>query len=192
MSSIDGAEVDSELFELLAHEHRMMPHIHLSLQSGDDMILKRMKRRHTRGDAIELVTRVRRHRPDLGLGADIIAGFPTESEAMHSRNLSIIEELGIVHGHIFPFSPRPGTPAERMPPVDPARVKTRAAELREAVSQQRRTWLEAQLGQPLRVLAETDSNGHAENFAPVRLPGDCRPGEITTITPQRLTDGMLA
>ncbi|RYD86328.1 MAG: radical SAM protein, partial [Sphingomonadales bacterium] len=191
LSSIDGAEIDDELFDLIAHHPRMMPHVHLSLQSGDDLTLKRMKRRHTRGDAISLVSRLRAHRPDLGLGADVIAGFPTENEEMHARNVSIVAELGIVHGHIFPFSPRPGTPAARMPQVDPVRVKARAAELRDAVAQERRRWLQSQIGQPLRVLAERDGTGHAENFAPVTLPASARAGEIVTIVPRAMMDGML-
>ncbi len=192
LSSIDGAEIDPELFGLLAFEPRMMPHVHLSLQSGDDMVLKRMKRRHSRKDAIDLVANLRAHRPDLGLGADIIAGFPTEDEAMHRSNLSIISELGIVHGHVFPFSPRPGTPAARMPHVDPALVKARAAELREAVDRERSNWLASLVGKPLCVLAETDGTGHAENFAPVRLPAGIEPGAIVTLTPAGLAGGMLA
>ncbi len=192
LSSIDGAELDDALFELLAHERRMMPHVHLSLQSGDDMILKRMKRRHTRGDAVRLVGQLRAHRPDLGLGADLIAGFPTEDEAMHASNLSIIAELGVVHGHVFPFSPRPGTPAARMPQVGPAAVKARAAQLREAVARQRQEWLASMLGKPLSVLGERDGTGHAENFAPVFLPDDCAAGEVVTIIPSRIADGMLA
>ncbi|MCB2075086.1 MAG: MiaB/RimO family radical SAM methylthiotransferase [Novosphingobium sp.] len=192
LSSVDGAEVDLELFELLADHPRMMPHLHLSLQSGDDMILKRMKRRHSRRDAIELVTRLRERRPELGLGADMIAGFPTEDEEMHRNNVSIIGELGIVHGHIFPFSPRPGTPAARMPRVDPALVKARAAELRAQVAGERRRWLFAQIGRPLDVLAETDGTGHAENFAPVRLQKATKPGSIVTITPQQVVEGLLA
>lgn len=191
LSSIDGAEIDDELFDLIANHPRMMPHVHLSLQSGDDLILKRMKRRHTRGDAISLVSRLRAHRPDLGLGADMIAGFPTESEEMHARNVSIVAELGIVHGHIFPFSPRPGTPAARMPQVEPVRAKSRAAELRDAVAHERRRWLQSQIGQPLRVLAERDGTGHAENFAPVTLPAFTCTGEIVTITPRAIMDGML-
>jgi len=192
LSSIDGAEVDPELFELIAGEPRMMPHVHLSLQSGDDMVLKRMKRRHSRRDAITLAERLRARRPELALGADIIAGFPTESEDMHRNNLSIVSELGIVHGHVFPFSPRPGTPAARMPAVDPARVRTRAAELREAVDRERCAWLQSLVGKQLEVLAETDGNGHAENFAPVRIPPGTKPGAIVTVTPDRLEEGMLA
>ena len=191
LSSIDGAEVDDRLFELLAHEPRMMPHVHLSLQSGDDLILKRMKRRHSRADAVRLVERLLMHRPDLGVGADLIAGFPTEDEAMHANNLSIIAELGVVHGHVFPFSARPGTPAARMPRVDAVQVKERAAELRAAVARERAAWLAAQIGQPLSVLAETDGTGHAGNFAPVDLPKETRPGAIVEITPRRVTNGLL-
>lgn len=192
LSSIDGAEVDGELFELLAGEKRMMPHVHLSLQSGDDLVLKRMKRRHARGDALALVERLRARRPELALGADLLAGFPTESEAMHRNTLSIVAELGIVHGHVFPFSPRPGTPAARMPAVEPAVVRTRAAELREAVARERRAWLETLLGQPLHVLAEAGGCGHAENFAPVRVPAGTARGALVTVTPGRIEQGMLA
>jgi len=192
LSSIDGAEVDDWLFELLAGEPRVMPHLHLSLQSGDDMILKRMKRRHTRRDAIGLVSRLRARRPELALGADIIAGFPTEDEAMHGNSLAIIAELDVVHGHIFPFSPRPGTPAARMPQVDPAAIKARAAELRAAVAAQRGRWLDGLVGKPLRVLSESDGTGHAENFAPVRLPPGTPRGRLVTIVPSGLDQGMLA
>lgn len=191
LSSIDGAEVDAQLFELTTVEPRMMPHVHLSLQSGDDMVLKRMKRRHSRQDAITLVQSLRERRPEIGLGADMIAGFPTESEAMHRNNLSIIAELGIVHGHVFPFSPRPGTPAVRMPAVDPTRVKSRAAELRKAVAEQREAWLQTLIGERLSVLAETDDSGHAENFAPVKVPKGTRRGTIVTVTPSRIEQGTL-
>jgi threonylcarbamoyladenosine tRNA methylthiotransferase MtaB len=166
--------------------------VHLSLQSGDDMVLKRMKRRHTRTDAVLLVERLRAHRPDISIGADIIAGFPTENEAMHANNLSIVSALGIVHGHVFPFSPRPGTPAARMPQVDGVRIKARAAKLREAIALKRASWLAAMLGQPLRVLAEADGTGHAENFAPVILPAGWRRGEIVDVTPHTIIDGKLA
>ena len=192
LSSIDGAEVDDRLFDLLAYEPRMMPHVHLSLQSGDDLILKRMKRRHSRADAIDLVGRLRDARPGLGLGADIIAGFPTEDDAMHASNLSIISELGIVHGHIFPFSPRPGTPAARIAPVEPAIVKKRAAELRKAVADERKKWLKSMIGKPMNVLAEKDGTGHSENFAPVRLNKSATPGSIVSITPTQLAEGFLA
>ncbi len=191
-SSIDGIEIDPQLFELFASEPRVMPHFHLSLQSGDDMILKRMKRRHSRGDATRLVDDLRKARADISIGADIIAGFPTEDEAMHARNRSIIAELGIVHGHIFPYSPRPGTPAARMPQVDPRLVRARAAELRSDAAAQRENWLATLIGQPQRVLAERDGTGHAENFARVQLAPGTAPGTIVTATPTRIIEGLLA
>ncbi|TYC92746.1 MiaB/RimO family radical SAM methylthiotransferase [Novosphingobium sp. BW1] len=191
LSSIDGAEVDPVLFELLASEPRVMPHVHLSLQHGDDLILKRMKRRHTRADAVTLVESLRVRRPDLAVGADLMAGFPTENEAAHAANLSIIAELGIVHGHVFPFSPRPGTPAARMPQVEPALIKRRARELREAVSKERARWLAAQVSRPLWVLAEKDGTGHAENFARVRLPDGTVPGTVLCLTPANVIEGIL-
>src|SRR5690606_20019459 len=127
-----SVEVDGELFRALAEEERLMPHLHLSLQSGDDLILKRMKRRHLRTDAIRFAAEVRRLRPDVVLGADVIAGFPTEDEAMFANSLALVEDCGLTHLHVFPFSPRPGTPAARMPQVDGRAVKERAARLRQA------------------------------------------------------------
>lgn len=191
LSSLDGVEIDGELFELLAGERRVMPHLHLSLQSGDDMILKRMKRRHSRADAADLVNRLRARRADLSVGADIIAGFPTETSAMHAANLSAIMELGVVHGHVFPYSPRPGTPAARMPQVPPATIRSRAADLRAASAAVRARWLAGQVGRPLRVLAERDGTGHAENFARVRLAPGTAPGTIVTVTPTKIIEGLL-
>ena len=192
LSSLDGIEIDDALFDLIAGEPRVMPHVHLSLQSGDDLILKRMKRRHSRAGAVDLVRRLRARRPDLAIGADLIAGFPTETEAMHANNLSIISELAIVHGHVFPYSPRPGTPAARMPQVTPGAVKARAAELREAVAQQRAGWLASLVGTPLKVLAERDGTGHAENFARVQLPQGTPAGRQLTVTPRAVIEGLLA
>jgi threonylcarbamoyladenosine tRNA methylthiotransferase MtaB len=192
LSSLDGIEIDPQLFELLAGETRIMPHIHLSLQSGDDLILKRMKRRHARHDAVELVARLKARRPDIAIGADLIAGFPTEDEAMHAASLSIIAQLGIVHGHVFPYSPRPGTPAARMPQVAPATIKRRAAELRAAVAAERGNWLADLIGTPLSVLAERDGTGHARNFARVLLPEGTRPGTVIELTPTRIIEGLLA
>lgn len=191
LSSLDGVEIDGELFNLLASERRVMPHLHLSLQSGDDMILKRMKRRHSRADAVDLVSRLRARRPDLSVGADIIAGFPTETAAMHAANRSIIAELGVVHAHVFPYSPRPGTPAARMPQVPPATIKSRAADLRAAAAAVRAGWLDRLVGTPLRVLAERDGTGHAENFARVRLAPGTKPGTIVTVTPTKIIEGLL-
>ena len=192
LSSLDGIEIDPLLFELIANEPRVMPHLHLSLQSGDDLILKRMKRRHLRRDAVELVSALKQRRPDIAIGADLIAGFPTESEAAHAGNLSIIRELRVVHGHIFPYSPRPGTPAARMPQVDRPTIKRRAAELRAAIAEARRDWLSSQIGQKLEVLAERDGTGHAANFARVQLPDHSVAGALVTVTPSRIIEGLLA
>lgn len=191
MSSLDGIEIDEELCDLFASEQRLMPHLHLSLQHGHDLILKRMKRRHLRRDAIDLVARLRDARPDLAIGADLIAGFPTETEEQHRANLAIVEELEIVHGHIFPYSPRPETPAARMPQVDRTVVKQRAAELRNAVASVRKPWLQSLLGKPLSVLAERDGTGYAENFARVALPQGTEPGQILTITPTAIEGNLL-
>ncbi len=192
LSSLDGVEIDPELFELLASEPRLMPHLHLSLQHGHDLILKRMKRRHSRADALDLVARLRQRRPNIAIGADIIAGFPTEDEAMHEANRSIIRELGIVHGHIFPYSPRPNTPAARMPQVEPALVKARAAQLREEAGRMREAWLYSLVGKPLSVLAERDGTGYSPDFARVRLPEGTTPGTVVTITPAKLEEGLLS
>ena len=190
MSSLDSIEIDAALFELLASEERVMPHLHLSLQHGHDLILKRMKRRHSRADAVHLVERLRARRPDVAIGADLIAGFPTEDEAMHEANRSIIRELGVVHGHVFPYSPRPGTPAARMPQLDGATIKTRAAELRAEVAEVRTAWLDSLVGQELAVLAEADGTGHAGNFARVAVPGTTR-GAVVVVTPCAVVEGLL-
>jgi threonylcarbamoyladenosine tRNA methylthiotransferase MtaB len=191
MSSLDGIEIDEELFELLAGEPRVMPHLHLSLQHGHDLILKRMKRRHSRADATALVERLRARRPEISIGADLIAGFPTESEEHHAANLSIVRELAVVHGHVFSYSPRPGTPAARMPQLDKATIRRRASELRAAAADVRERWLEGLLGTPQTVLAESDGTGHAANFARVALPRGTARGAIVTVTPTRLEEGLL-
>ncbi len=191
MSSLDGVEIDPLLFELFADEPRLMPHLHLSLQHGHDLILKRMKRRHSRGDAVRLVEQLRARRPDIAIGADLIAGFPTESEAMHEANRSIIRELRIVHGHIFPYSPRPNTPAARMPQVDKAKIRRRAAELRADAADMRSDWLQALVGSRLNVLAESDGTGYAENFARVSVPSDMPRGSILAMTPVEAVEGIL-
>lgn len=192
LSSLDGIEIDPLLFELIAGEARVMPHVHLSLQHGNDLILKRMKRRHSRRDAIELVGRLKALRPGIAIGADLIAGFPTEVEAMHADNLSIIDQLNVVHGHIFPYSPRPGTPAARMPQVDGATIRHRAAELRAAVAQRRTSWLERHLGVSQAVLAERDGTGYTPSYARVALPPGTAPGTIVSVTPTRVEQGLLA
>jgi len=192
LSSVDGIEMDPLLEELIASEVRVMPHLHLSLQHGHDLILKRMKRRHLRLDAIGLVERLRARRPEIAIGADLIAGFPTESEEHHAANLSIVRELGIVHGHVFPYSPRPGTPAARMPQVPRGAVKARAAELRAEVLAVRNQWLSSLIGMPLAVLGERDGSGHAPNFARVMLPAETTAGEIIEIVPTHIHQGLLA
>ncbi|USA60185.1 MiaB/RimO family radical SAM methylthiotransferase [Qipengyuania citrea] len=191
MSSLDGVEIDPQLFELFAHEQRLMPHLHLSLQHGHDLILKRMKRRHLRRDAIDLVTRLKGLRPDCAIGADLIAGFPTETEDHHAANLSIIRELGIVHGHIFPYSPRPGTPAARMPQVERQTVKRRAAELRALASSTRDAWLASLVENPHAVLAERDGTGYTPHFARVSLPEGTPAGSVITVSPTRFENGLL-
>lgn len=191
LSSVDGIEIDAPLFELLAHEPRVMPHVHLSMQHGHDLILKRMRRRHLRKDAVELVQRLKAARPEIAIGADLIAGFPTEDAEAHAANLSIIAELGIVHGHVFPYSARVGTPAARMHQLPAVTIKQRAAELRAAVTATRTAWLQSLLGRPQQVLAERDGTGHAPNFARVKLPPATQSGKIVTITPTRIVQGLL-
>jgi threonylcarbamoyladenosine tRNA methylthiotransferase MtaB len=168
LSSLDCIEIDERLEEVVAHEPRFMPHLHMSFQAGDDMVLKRMKRRHSRAEAVETVARLKAKRPGLAIGADLIAGFPTETEAMHENSLRLVDECDIVMGHVFPFSPKQGTPAARMPPVPGPVVKERARQLREACARRRQAWLESLVGTRQRVLVEKDGLGHAENFAPVR------------------------
>jgi threonylcarbamoyladenosine tRNA methylthiotransferase MtaB len=181
LSSLDPAEVDAPLFGLLTNEPRIMPHVHLSLQSGDDMILKRMKRRHSQAQAIDLVHRLKAARPEIAVGADLIAGFPTETEAMFANSRAIIDDCDIMFGHIFPYSPRPGTAAERMPAVAPALAKARAAILRDAVAQRKTAWLDRQIGTTAHVLVERDGvSGHAENFAQVSL-APAPPGSIQRV-----------
>ena len=191
MSSLDGIEIDPLLFELFASETRLMPHLHLSLQHGHDLILKRMKRRHSRTQAVDLVARLRERRPDLAVGADLIAGFPTESEEHHRANLSIISELRIVHGHIFPYSPRDATPAARMPQLDRNTVKARAADLRALAATTQAEWLASLVDKPLSVLAERDGSGYAENFARVALPDGMAAGTIATLTPRAIEGRLL-
>ncbi len=192
LSSLDGIEIDPLLEELIAGEPRVMPHVHLSLQHGHDLILKRMKRRHLHDHARALVHRLRTRRPDIAFGADLIAGFPTEDAGHHAANLGAVDELGLVHAHVFPYSPRPGTPAARMPQVARGLIKDRASELRQEVARVREDWLRRLLGHPLYVLAEADGTGHAGNFARVRLPLGTARGEIVTITPTRIEEGLLA
>jgi threonylcarbamoyladenosine tRNA methylthiotransferase MtaB len=180
LSSLDGIEMDEALFELIAGEPRLLPHFHLSLQAGDDLILKRMKRRHSRADAVRTVERIKTARPGATIGADLIAGFPTETEEMALGSLKLLDDCDIVAAHIFPFSPRPNTPASRMPQLPPDIVKARAARLRHAAAERRERWLESLVGTKQRVLVENGGNGHADNFATIAVPGALR-GECGTV-----------
>ena len=177
LSSLDSIEIDDALFELIGGEPRLMPHFHLSLQAGDDLILKRMKRRHSRADAVRMVERIKAARPDATIGADLIAGFPTESEAMALGSLQLLGDCDVVAAHIFPFSPRPNTPAARMPQLEREIVKARAARLREAATARRNAWLDGLVGTTQRVLIENNAKGHSDSFAPVMIAGTSR-GEI--------------
>ncbi|MCM8730123.1 tRNA (N(6)-L-threonylcarbamoyladenosine(37)-C(2))-methylthiotransferase MtaB [Hephaestia sp. GCM10023244] len=170
LSSLDSIEIDDRLFALVTQEQRIMPHLHLSLQAGDDMILKRMKRRHSRAQSVAIVARLKAARPELAIGADLIAGFPTETEAMAANSRALIDDCDIVHAHIFPYSPRAGTPAARMPQVAPEIRKARAAALRATAEVRRQRWLAGLIGTTQDVLVERPGDrGHAGNFAEVRL-----------------------
>jgi len=174
ISSIDSIEADSDLLDVIASDERLMPHLHLSLQSGDDLILKRMKRRHARRDAIEFCAQVRRLRPDIALGADIIAGFPTETEDAFARSEALVEECGLTFLHVFPYSPRPGTPAARMPQVAGQRIKERAKRLRTAGEAALRRRLVSEVGATREVLIESDRQGRTEHFLPVAVSSNMR------------------
>ena len=174
LSSLDSIEIDDALFELIAGEPRLMSHFHLSLQSGDDMILKRMKRRHNRAEAVRAVERIKVVRADATIGADLIAGFPTETEDMALNTLKLIEDCEIIAAHVFPFSPRPTTPAARMPQLPRELVKARASRLRQAAAQRRKRWLNSLSGTVQPVLIENNAKGHSDSFAPVIIAGSKR------------------
>lgn len=182
LSSIDSVEADADLLDALAGEPRLMPHLHLSLQAGDDMILKRMKRRHSRADAIAFCDQVRKLRPDVVFGADIIAGFPTETEAMFGRSLDMVEDCGLTQLHVFPFSPRPGTPAAKMPQLDRTVIKERSQRLRERGEAALRAHLDAQVGATHRVLTERGGIARTEQFTAVRLNSPLAPGLFLDLT----------
>jgi threonylcarbamoyladenosine tRNA methylthiotransferase MtaB len=182
LSSIDSVEADADLLDALAGEPRLMPHLHLSLQAGDDLILKRMKRRHLRSQTISFCDQVRRLRPDVAFGADIIAGFPTESEAMFARSLDLVDECGLTTLHVFPFSPRPGTPAARMPQLARNVIKDRAHRLREKGEAALRAHLGPQVGTHRRVLTERGGIGRTEQFIPVLLNTPVAPGLFLDLT----------
>ena len=181
ISSIDQVEVDRDLLDVIADEERLMPHLHLSLQSGDDLILKRMKRRHSRADAVQFCAQVRRLRPDIALGADIIAGFPTETEEMFKRSLELVEQCGLTFLHVFPYSPRPGTPAARMPQVNGNTIKQRAKRLRAAGDAALQRRLISEIGATRQVLIESSSQGRTEHFIPVAIAGEM-PGTVRRLS----------
>jgi threonylcarbamoyladenosine tRNA methylthiotransferase MtaB len=182
LSSIDSVEADADFLDALANEPRLMPHLHLSLQAGDDLILKRMKRRHLRADAIAFCAQVRRLRPGVVFGGDIIAGFPTETEDMFSRSLDLVDECGLTHLHVFPFSPRPRTPAARMPQVLRQVVKERAQRLRAKGEIALRKHFDGEIGTRRRVLTERGGIGRTEQFTPVRLKAPIEPGVLLDVT----------
>ena len=182
LSSIDAAEIDRDLLRLFAEEERLAPYLHLSLQAGDDMILKRMKRRHSRADALRLVEEVRAVRPDTAFGADLIAGFPTETEAMFANTLRLVEEAGLSFLHVFPFSPRPGTPAARMPQLPRSVVKARAAALRQAGEAALDRHLARQVGRTLDALVERPGLARAPDFTEIAFEGEAQVGEITPLS----------
>jgi len=178
LSSIDQMEADADLLRAIAEEPRLMPHLHLSLQAGDDVILKRMKRRHRRADAIRFCREVRRLRPEIAFGADLIAGFPTETEEMFAASVGLIDDCGLAFLHVFPFSARPGTPAARMPQVARTTVKERAARLREKGAQVLAAHLSAQIGAEAQVLMERAWLGRTPGFALIEIEGVARAGEV--------------
>ena len=195
LSSLDCIEMDERLFELVTGEPRFMPHLHMSFQAGDDLVLKRMKRRHSRRDAIETVARLKAKRPEIAIGADLIAGFPTESDGMAENSLRLIEDCDIVMGHVFPFSPKRGTAAARMPQIAPHIAKLRARRLREACARRKAAWLDGLVGTRQRVLVERGGFGHAECFAPVRIrqsDESCwNDGDIVEICVTGMADDVL-
>ena len=189
LSSIDPAAIDDDLWRLIETEPRLMPHLHLSIQAGSDLILKRMKRRHSRQQALEIIARARALRPGIGIGADLIAGFPTETDFLFNETLQFAEEARIPFVHVFPYSERPGTPAARMPAVPVPMRRERAARLRAAGAIAARNFYAAQIGTTVAVLAETATSGHTEHFAPVKItatPGQLLRARVTSATDHHL------
>lgn len=191
LSSLDPVEIDDDLWHLIEHEPRLMPHLHLSLQAGDDMILKRMKRRHLRQDVIDVCNRARALRPDITFGADIIAGFPTETDAMFENTMKIVDECDLTFLHVFPYSEREGTPAAKMPQVDPALRKERAARLRAMGEQQMDKFLKSYIGKTQTVIVEKNNIGRTEHFAEVHLDSDYTPGILMAVNLTHVENGQL-
>jgi threonylcarbamoyladenosine tRNA methylthiotransferase MtaB len=182
LSSIDSIEADEKLIRAIAEEERLMPHFHLSAQSGDDMILKRMKRRHARADTVAFCEMVRRHRPEAAFGADLIAGFPTETEAMFENSLALVDDAGLSQLHVFPFSPRAGTPAAKMPQLPRSLVKERSQRLRAKGEMARDRRLDAMKGSQYIVLTENGGQGHTPCFTRVIFDGEVKPGKFMPVT----------
>jgi len=191
LSSIDPAAIDEDLWRLIADEPRLMPHLHLSLQAGSDLILKRMRRRHLRADAFAVIERARSLRPGIAIGADLIAGFPTETDALFAETLDFVQSADLPYIHVFPYSERPGTPAARMPAVPKSDRRDRAARLRTAGGQAARRFFDAQHGRVVALLTETGDRGHSEHFAPVRLASPAEPGRLMAVRVTGATDEFL-
>ncbi|MEB3702870.1 Threonylcarbamoyladenosine tRNA methylthiotransferase MtaB [Candidatus Bealeia paramacronuclearis] len=191
LSSLDPVEIDEDLYRLISEEPRLMPHLHISLQAGHNMILKRMKRRHLREDAIAFVEKVRALRPDVTFGADLIAGFPTETEEMFQDTLRIVDDCDLAYLHVFPYSPRPGTPAAKMPQVQKADIKERARRLREKGEASLARNLERFSGKTLTVLMESETQGHSEHFAPVEILTPQKIGSLVHAVVQEATPTKL-
>lgn len=191
LSSLDPVEIDQDLRRLILDESRLMPHLHLSIQAGDDLVLKRMKRRHLRADVIALCQEIRTARPDIAFGADMIAGFPTETEAMHQNSLEIIESCDLTWLHVFPYSARVGTPAARMPACDAKTIKRRALALRAAGRRAAERWMLRQVGRTVSILVEQERLGRSPDFAPVVLDRDCPVGSLQNVTLTHCQDGQL-
>jgi threonylcarbamoyladenosine tRNA methylthiotransferase MtaB len=190
LSSLDSVEMDEALFELLP-DQRLLPHFHLSLQAGDDLILKRMKRRHSRAESVTLVERIKTVRPDATIGADLIAGFPTETEEAALNSLKLLDDCDIIAAHVFPFSPRPNTPAARMPQLERELVKARAARLRDTAAKRRSAWLDGLVGTTQRVLVENSAKGHTDGFAPVFIAGSKRGDTGLARITERTQDSLV-
>ena len=191
LSSLDPVEIDEDLWTLIAEEPRLMPHLHLSAQAGDDMVLKRMKRRHLRQDILDVVNRARDLRPGIAFGADIIAGFPTETDEMFENTRALIEEADLVYAHIFPYSEREGTPAARMPQVDHQVRKERAAILREIAERQHEKYLKKYMNKSFQIIVEKENFGHTENFIPVHFNGHAPVGALVHFQAESLQDNHL-
>jgi threonylcarbamoyladenosine tRNA methylthiotransferase MtaB len=191
LSSIDAAEIDPDLLQCLATEPRLMTYLHLSLQAGDDLILKRMKRRHSAQQALDLIASVRAVRPDVAFGADLIAGFPTETEEMFANSIALVEQAGLAFLHVFPFSPRPGTPAARMPQLERGLIKQRAARLREAGDKALIRHLSGQVGRLLQGLVERPGTARAEDFTEIHFDAAAEPGQVIALSVTGHTDKYL-